>query len=137
MNRIFATVSSFALLTAGAALAQSSVRMTVDIPFEFRAGKTVLPAGRYDVHPQISPGVLSLRSYEGKTYAAILTNGVGGSAVQDKGKLVFNRYGDTYFLKAVWVAGSAEGRQLPQSKAEREIARASQASKTEIAANRR
>jgi hypothetical protein len=36
--------------------------------------------------------------------------------------LVFHRYGSQYFLAQVWSAGNSEGRELPRSRAEREVA---------------
>lgn len=48
-------------------------------------------------------------------------------AVEDREKtgkyeLVFNRYGKTHFLSQVWT-GSTRGRELPKSRAERDLAR--------------
>jgi hypothetical protein len=37
--------------------------------------------------------------------------------------LTFRRYGNTYFLAQVWVSGSAEGREMIKSKAERDLAK--------------
>jgi hypothetical protein len=39
----------------------------------------------------------------------------------DGSKLEFHRYGDTYFLSAVWVTGNTTGRELFRSRAEREL----------------
>jgi hypothetical protein len=37
-------------------------------------------------------------------------------------KLGFHRYGDTYFLSAVWIRGKTTGRELSHSRAKRELA---------------
>jgi hypothetical protein len=122
-TRIFATLSSFALLTAAAAFAQNGVPMKVDIPFEFRVANTIMPAGSYDVRVQLASGLVSLQSMERNAAAMILTNGVGGGRdIPEKSSLVFHRYGNTYFLSRVWSHGYAIGRELPTSKAERELA---------------
>jgi hypothetical protein len=53
-----------------------------------------------------------------------LTYGVGGgNDTPTKARLVFNKYGDTYFLSQVWSSGYAQGSALYQSKTERELAR--------------
>ena len=39
----------------------------------------------------------------------------------DKGKLVFHRYGDQYFLSEVWPAGATTGRVIAKSRAESEL----------------
>jgi hypothetical protein len=122
-KRIFATLSSFALLTAAAAFAQNGTTMQVDIPFEFRVAANILPAGPYTVRVQPASGLVSLQSMEREAAAMILTHGVGGGyKIPEKGSLVFHRYGDTYFLSRVWSGGYATGRELPTSKAERELA---------------
>lgn len=120
--RVFAALSSLTLLTSAGAFAQSGL-MLADIPFEFRAGATILPAGRYDVHPQVAPGVLSIRCARCNAGVMIQTDAVGGGKAPTEGKLVFNRYGRTYFLSAVWTPGYSQGRMLHPSRAERELAR--------------
>jgi len=41
----------------------------------------------------------------------------------NKTKLVFNRYGDKYFLSQVWIAGETRRRELPKSSREKEVAK--------------
>ena len=53
---------------------------------------------------------------------------VGSNAAQslkpaDKTKLVFNRYGNHYFLSEIWVNGATRGRQLPKTSREKELAK--------------
>jgi hypothetical protein len=117
---VFATLSSLTLLTA--AFAQSGV-LVADIPFEFRVGTTLLPAGHYSVHPQASTHILSIQCFECNAAAMILTNGVEARKMPVTAKLVFNRYGNKYFLATVWTPGNPTGRELPKSAAEREVAR--------------
>ena len=40
----------------------------------------------------------------------------------EKGKLVFSRYGDQYFLSEIWMTGASVGHKLPRSRREVEIA---------------
>jgi hypothetical protein len=47
----------------------------------------------------------------------------GGTEVPSEGRVVFNRYGDTYFFAEVWVPGRTQGMALSKSKTERELAR--------------
>ena len=53
---------------------------------------------------------------------------MGSNAAQnlkpaDKTKLVFNRYGNRYFLSEIWVNGATRGHQLPKTCRERELAK--------------
>jgi hypothetical protein len=111
------------LLTAAAAFGQSNAVMGVDIPFEFQAGATVLPAGHYDVNPEAANGVLMIRCIECKAARLITVNTIETAKAPEKGSLVFNRYNGTYFLSQVWTPGWTRGRELGQSKTERELAR--------------
>jgi hypothetical protein len=51
-----------------------------------------------------------------------LSNYAEAAKAPDQGKLVFNRYGDRYFLSEIWTAGDTSGRTLLVSKVERELA---------------
>jgi hypothetical protein len=74
------------------------------------------------VRPQIQTGILSIQSVDGQDGAFVLTNSVESRKNSETGKLVFTRYEDTYFLSTVWTPGYAQGREIPKSKSERELA---------------
>jgi len=60
------------------------------------------------------------------------------SHAADHGSLVFDRYGDKYFLRQIWTAGETGGLECPKSRAEKESleAKNNQApSSTELAFN--
>jgi hypothetical protein len=123
-KRILATMFSMTLLPAVTAFAQGSEVLRATIPFEFRVGPTMLPAGDYDVRPETVPGVLSVRNAHTRSGAMILTIAAGGGpTARDHAVLVFNRYDRTYFLSQVLLPGYAQGREIMPSKAERELAR--------------
>lgn len=117
---VFAT-----LCTVSTARAQSANRpMTANIPFAFSAGNQTLPAGEYSVtctNPTSAQKVLQIRSKDGRKSVMLQTNDVIGK-VQDGAKLVFNRYGDRYFLAQAWPAADNTGMQATKSRAERDIA---------------
>lgn len=124
-KRSFATLGILALLAAFSAFGQE--KLLVDIPFEFHVANVVLPAGQYNVDPsgRNIHNLLSLDCYACGTQAIALTFPVGGgTSVPTEGRLVFNKYGETYFLSEVWTPGNAYGRALSESKTERELARA-------------
>ena len=52
--------------------------------------------------------------------ALALSGSVSGKAVSET-KLVFNKYGDQYFLAQVWVEGEEVGEQLPRTRIENEL----------------
>ena len=54
----------------------------------------------------------------------------GGNNAPNEGRLVFNKYGETYFLSQVWTPGYSQGGALTKSKTEREIARTTSPAQT-------
>src|SRR5262245_16335960 len=135
MRRIFTkalTMGSllivFAMFTAtGSAQGQSLAnRITVNIPFDFVVGKKTLPAGEYSVRsaqPNSGDSVLSISSKDSRVNVFGFTTAVQSPTFTDRGKLVFHRYGDQYFLFQIWSSGTTTGRALAKSRAERDLER--------------
>jgi hypothetical protein len=104
-------------------VAQAQETVVVNIPFDFEAGKTMLPAGEYSVKVSNPTHSLILISRKDSTASAFInTNAVVSVNTQTESKLVFNRYGDRYFLSQVWSEGNSQGRQLLKTAREKEIA---------------
>jgi hypothetical protein len=112
-----------ALCTALLAAASASMGQTspgdvvVDVPFAFMVAKQALPAGHYIVR---AVGDAQVRIFNSKTTGFFVPTHGALRTVSDGSKLVFHRYGDSYFLSQVWVAGNTIGRELPRSRSERE-----------------
>ena len=116
------SIVALAFVTAVAANAQSGGRkLKADIPFDFVVGSRTLAAGQYTVGQisDSSPGAIMVRSNQGGHSAIRMTNAVTSSAPKRRTALTFVRYGNTYFLSQVWIAGSSEGREMLKSKKER------------------
>jgi hypothetical protein len=111
-----------ALLATSTALGQSNPGDTIaDIPFAFTVANHTLPAGRYTV---TRVGETTLRiSGSHNQGTVVLTHAAEGRAPESNGKMVFHRYGGSYFLSEVWVAANGTGRKVFESRAEEEIAR--------------
>ena len=126
-NKSLATLGLLALLASASAFGQNGQpRSKVDIPFEFRIGTMVMPAGEYQVSLVFGSysSLLSFDCSRCRAHAFAMTYNVGGGHnARTEGRLVFNRYGDTYFLAEVWTSGSAVGNAVIKTEAEREIAR--------------
>jgi hypothetical protein len=111
MNSKISTFRS-ALLVAALAFApvtaslhaQTADRVQVNIPFAFQNGSTVLPAGTYTFAD--SNHILTVR---GRVDSSLSLSRVedSGSTAPKTGKVVFQRYGDKYFLREVWQANES------------------------------
>jgi hypothetical protein len=121
IQSVVATLSIVVGLSiAGFAALGYSVK--ANIPFDFMVGNKMFPAGEYTVSRGTSTGTLLIRNYEAKKAANFIVQSATGK-VESKAKLVFNRYGEDYFLSQIW-DGSSDGNQVPKSKAERKAAKA-------------
>ena len=119
---------------AATQVARAQEAMVVDIPFAFTAGNATLPAGEYRVQKMDrNSAVLLIHCWDARASALVITNAAQAKELQTESKLVFNRYGNRYFLSQVWNAGSIRGRQLPISPREKEMPQlARNETKTEI-----
>ena len=128
MNRVFTILTTLSLLVAlgSTSLYAHPNKLTLDIPFDFTVGTQILPAGEYTVMPITGLAaniVLQIQSADDREVAAFLTMLVEDAKHRyEKGRLVFTRYGNDYFLSQIWWAGRASGHQLMKSSSEREVA---------------
>jgi hypothetical protein len=93
----------------------------VNLSFSFLVGNRPMPPGRYLVTPSGSGYVGVFNTKDPRDKLLVAVHAVESRDAQTP-KLVFHRYGDSYFLAEVWNSNGNLGRQLPKSKREREIA---------------
>jgi hypothetical protein len=117
--RVLIALTLFAVLMVPATQAQSILK--AEIPFDFAVGNKWLPAGEYQVKP-LSERVTLIQSQDARSSAAAMTIKVHAGKTSDVGKLVFNRYGEQYFLSKIWAPSSDTGRELTKCRLEREVA---------------
>ncbi len=80
---------------------QLSTLFRAQVPFDFRVGNSHLSAGQYTVFHVGSHWILVQRS-DGKANALIPVMVSRSDADKSATKLVFNKYGNQYFLSQVW-----------------------------------
>ena len=97
-------------------------QFAMQVPFDFVAANHQLSAGDYTVTSDTATGTVAIRSgYAGPTIV-LATYSAGDNKECARAKLVFNQYGNHFFLSQVWPAG-ATGRELRKSRQEVEIAK--------------
>jgi len=107
---------TMALVTAVAtADGQSQHKLNARIPFEFIVGDKTLAAGQYEVNTVgITQDVLAIRGRESND--SVIRLAMTREPKESKpARLVFHRYGNSYFLSEVWEGGDGLGRQLKES----------------------
>jgi len=113
------------LLALGTSAFAQTIQMKANIPFDFVVGNKALPAGEYVVKSAgISSQALVIQNVSSKQIATMLANEVESLQPSAGSKLVFHQYGGDYFLREVWGKDNARGRELPRSRHEEELAKA-------------
>jgi len=124
-NQIFKTTAIlglFFMLAIASVNAQTPSRIEVNIPFDFSVEKATLKAGSYSIK-RTSATALSIRSADGKTTVLVNAPLTIGSRDSKAGeRLVFNQYGNQYFLSQIWMTVDT-GRQLFTQSSEKKVAR--------------
>jgi hypothetical protein len=124
MKRQLFAIAMLTALTGSSLLAQTPA--DAKIPFDFAIGQKAMPAGDYRISCTTN-GLVTVRELGGKHSAMTLTT-PGGTAppsvrqAEDKGVLVFQRYGDEYFLSGVWSPFTRDGLTLPAGTRQKELA---------------
>jgi len=121
MKRIIATAFfALATLVAGTAVAQNH-SVKANVPFDFTVGNAHIPAGTYLISETNSQNTVEIRNAAGKP--AIFGSVYSDGKHSQTSKLVFDRYGDRYFLREILCANAGMNLELPVSKTEKSVQR--------------
>ena len=122
-----AVVVAVAMTTAVVpANAKTHSTLVLNVPFQFTVGDRLLQPGNYRFEQLLdsAPGlnIIAIRSADGGTYQAAVTTTTHATAVQRRSRLVFKRYGNSFFLSQVWTKGKLVGLLLYPSRSETHLA---------------
>jgi hypothetical protein len=105
--KLFKTTILFGgLLALATSLSAESPLMNVNVPFNFVAGGTVMPAGIYTIEEPTIRGVLLLRGSERNSTAMVLAVNGGPSNTTHAG-VTFSRRGAEVVLSTVTIPGGS------------------------------
>jgi len=126
MKKIFSLVVIGSVLSLVAATAQAQLpgmAIRATIPFDFIVRGRTLPAGSYEIRRVTDESLdLLIRNVDDKHDKAMFgTEPVYMNRIPGKNVLVFNRYGDAYFLSEVETASDQTARKLFPSRKERHL----------------
>ena len=118
-------VLSVFALTAFAVRAHAQIvgDLNVDIPFQFHAGNTKLPAGKYRIHmlDDSDLTVMEISSMDSSVSALFDVEDDQAQNTPAKSELIFNKYGDQYFLARVFDDGNPLGSKVVESRYEKKL----------------
>jgi hypothetical protein len=104
--------------------AQVIGELEVNISFQFHAGKAKLPAREYRVQvlDDSDLTVMEISSGDGSTSALFQVQAAQANSLPAKIQLIFNKYGNRYFLSKLFDDCSRSGREVVKSGYENRIA---------------
>ncbi len=120
LRRLLVTIGLSAVLGSSLLNAQVNGKVaTADVPFSFRIADRVLPPGNYTLTAH-SNGLTQLWNTD-TNQGMVFLSGSEMQGQRSEAKLVFNCYGDRYFLSQIWF-GDDSSRILAKGRLEKEIA---------------
>jgi hypothetical protein len=112
------TIAVAGLLLAGPLFAQQGVQ--ADVPFSFYVGNSkLMPPGTYRIAPCSAHAIQIRHCKLGVSVFHLMMP--TDKQTKEEGKLVFHKYGDTYFLSEVEDPALSNGLVLPVSKSEKKV----------------
>jgi hypothetical protein len=97
--------------------------LEVNIPFQFHVGDTKLPAGKYRIQVLDTSDlqVMEISSADGSTSALFQVDTAEANSTPAKSELIFNKYGNRYFLAKLFDEGNPNGSQVVESRYEKRV----------------
>jgi hypothetical protein len=94
-----------------------------NIPFQFHAGNTKFPAGQYRIHvlDNTDLSVIEISSMDDSISAVFQVRDAETKSDPTKTELIFNKYGNRYFLAELFDEGNPNGSQVLESQYEKRI----------------
>jgi hypothetical protein len=99
--------------------------LEVNVPFQFHAGNTKLPPGRYSIHllDDADLTVMEISSADGSTSALFEVEIAQADSAPEKSEVIFNKYGNRYFLATLFEEGNPSGSKVVESRYEKRTSR--------------
>lgn len=105
--------------TAGSSLLAQSHEVRANVPFDFAVGNKQMPAGSYKFFAQPNDTIVIANDKQEITVLS-RTEEAGDSRVYSS-TLVFDKFGDQYFLREIRCPSIGTNVELPPSKLEKQI----------------
>jgi hypothetical protein len=99
---------------------QAQSRLNADVPFAFSLQDRAMAAGNYQIIER-SAQVLEVRNLDSQHGQLLIKQMSLQSSKEESPKLVFHKYGDQYFLSAIWYGDGHYGAGFAESKREKEV----------------
>ena len=119
-SRVTSLLNIGIALVAVVAVQAQDKTVTANVPFSFYMGSSAMPQGAYKVDELSHGAVVCMRSPTATKAAT--THEIAGKKLIEPPRLVFHRYGESYFLAEIWTGDGSTGEALAASPREKELA---------------
>jgi hypothetical protein len=111
--------------------------LEVTIPFQFHAGNSKLPPGTYLIHPLDNTDLtlMEISSVDGSASALFQVQEADANSAPAKSELIFNKYGNRYFLAKLFDEGNPSGSRVTESSYEKKLNKAAMEAPTHVSAH--
>jgi hypothetical protein len=123
---LFIALLFAAVLYPAQAHAQIVGDLEADIPFPFHAGNAKFPAGKYIIHTLDTSDLsdMEITSADGSTSALFQVRAAQAHSTPRKTELIFNKYGNRYFLEKLFDEGEPSSSEVIESNYEKRVGQA-------------
>jgi hypothetical protein len=97
--------------------------LDVTIPFQFHAGDAKFPAGKYTIHAVDNSDltVMEISSADGSSSALFEVRDAEANSTPARSELIFNKYGNRYFLAKLFDEANPYGSAVAKSRYEMRV----------------
>lgn len=136
---LFMALVFAAMIYPSPAHAQLVGSMEADIPFQFHAGDTKLPAGKYVIRmlDDSDLTIMEISRPDGSVAALFQVHSAEANSTPRKSELIFNKYGNRYFLNKLFDEGEPSGSQVVESNYEKRVGQANAEAQEHVPAHHR
>ena len=116
--------------------AQIIGELEVNVPFQFYAGNAKFPAGKYVLHMLDNSDlrIMEISTADGSASALFEVEDAEANSAPPKSELIFNKYGNRYFLARIFDEGNPDGSRVPQSQYEKRVSQATEEAQAHVPA---
>jgi len=110
--------------------------LQANIPFQFHAGAANLPAGTYRIRmlDDNNLTLMEISNLDGTRSALIQVQDSEANSTPTQSEMIFNKYGDQYFLAEMFDEGDASGSKVIESNYEKKISQGTETAKEHVPA---
>lgn len=119
---ILIAIAAFTTALTTHAYGQTGKTVRTNVKFDFQIGDRIFPAGEYQIesisrHPDI---VLQIRSLRDANKTELIVTHPSNAARTQTPKLIFQKYGESYFLTEIFLDSGQWGYSIRPSRHQRE-----------------